>query len=41
MLATSGDDGAVRVWDPKTGNKVMEYRLGRDVGVWCVSFSPD
>ncbi|RYP87714.1 hypothetical protein EKO23_04790 [Nocardioides guangzhouensis] len=46
MLATSGDDGAVRVWAPDTGKKLLELqppggRADRDVGVWGPSFSSD
>ena len=41
-LASAGDDGAVRVWDPGTGERLFEMRrLGgrqRDVGVWGPSF---
>ncbi|MDX1619750.1 MAG: WD40 repeat domain-containing protein, partial [Nitriliruptorales bacterium] len=39
LLATSGDDGLVRVWNPQTGELKAEVR-GRGV-VWGVSFSPD
>jgi WD40 repeat protein/DNA-binding SARP family transcriptional activator len=45
MLATSGDDGAVRVWAPDTGKQLLELQPGgradRDVGVWGPSFSSD
>jgi WD40 repeat protein/DNA-binding SARP family transcriptional activator len=41
LLATTGDDGAVRVWETATGRQVMEYRLPGDAGVWGPSFSPD
>jgi WD40 repeat protein/DNA-binding SARP family transcriptional activator len=41
MLATTGDDGAVRVWDPLTGDEVSSFEdRGGDV-VWGPSFSPD
>ena len=26
MLATTGDDGAVRVWDPATGDELFEFQ---------------
>ena len=26
MLATTGDDGAVRVWDPTTGEQLLEFQ---------------
>ncbi len=39
LLATSGDDGLVRVWDLDTGELQAELR-GRGQ-VWGVSFSPD
>jgi WD40 repeat protein/DNA-binding SARP family transcriptional activator len=43
MLATTGDDGAVRVWDPDTGDKLVEFQdaaSGRQV-VLQPSFSAD
>lgn len=42
MLATTGDDGAVRIWDPATGEELMSY-VDRDAGplVWGPSFSPN
>jgi WD40 repeat protein/DNA-binding SARP family transcriptional activator len=39
MLATTGDDGAARVWDPATGEQLWGFRLGGEV--WGPSFSPD
>ena len=42
MLATTGDDGAVRVWNPRTGAKILDYQ--GDVGgfgAWGPSFSRD
>jgi WD40 repeat protein/DNA-binding SARP family transcriptional activator len=40
VLATAGDDGAVRVWDPATGAQLMVSRgPGREA--WGPSFSPD
>ena len=46
MIATSGDDGAVRVWATNTGEELLEIqppggRADRDVGVWGPSFSSD
>jgi WD40 repeat protein/DNA-binding SARP family transcriptional activator len=46
MFATSGDDGAVAVWAPDTGKKLLEIqrpggRADRDVAVWGPSFSSD
>ena len=46
MLATTGDDGAVRVWDPTTGERLFEVQHdyeegGPPVGVNGPSFSPD
>lgn len=39
LLATTGDDGALRVWDPADGSMVIEV-VG-DGGVWGPSFSAD
>jgi WD40 repeat protein len=46
MLATAGDDGAVRVWDPGTGDELLEVQRQDDDGggvtlVTGPSFSPD
>ena len=41
MLATAGDDGAVRVWDPGTGDMVFEFRDDERPIVHAPSFSPD
>lgn len=45
MLASSGDDGALRVWATDTWRELLEVqhpgRAGRDVGVWSPSFSAD
>lgn len=39
LLATTGDDGALRVWDPEDGRLISEVLgTGR---VWGASFSPD
>jgi WD40 repeat protein len=40
MLATTGDDGALRVWDPATGDLIMEKKTGK-AGVWGPSFDAD
>lgn len=40
MLATTGDDGAARVWDPTTGNELQAVQ-GPGGAVWGPSFSPD
>ena len=40
-LATSGDDGAVNVWDPRTGDLVRRVGSAAEGQVWGVSFSPD
>ncbi|MGB9374314.1 MAG: BTAD domain-containing putative transcriptional regulator, partial [Jiangellales bacterium] len=39
LLATAGDDGALRVWDPDDGRLVSQYQ-GRGQ-VWGPAFSPD
>ena len=42
MLATAGDDGAARVWDPATGEELWTFRGPDPNGeVWGPSFSPD
>jgi WD40 repeat protein/DNA-binding SARP family transcriptional activator/class 3 adenylate cyclase len=41
MLATTGDDGAARVWDPTTGEELGSFQDPADVGVWGPTFSPD
>jgi WD40 repeat protein/DNA-binding SARP family transcriptional activator len=41
MLATTGDDGAVRVWDPTTGDKLFEFTAEEGGIVGGPSFSPD
>jgi WD40 repeat protein len=40
-LATAGDDGAVRVWDPDTGEARWSVQSPDSLGVWGPSFSPD
>jgi WD40 repeat protein/DNA-binding SARP family transcriptional activator len=39
MLATTGDDGALKVWDPVTGNNLWTF--ARSGAVWHPSFSAD
>lgn len=39
-LATAGGDGAVRVWDGKTGNLVREIKKAHDRFACCVAFHP-
>jgi WD40 repeat protein len=39
MLATAGDDGAARVWDPSTGEELFE--VTGEGQVWHTSWSPD
>ena len=39
MLATVGDDGALRIWDPATGAELTEVKA--DGSVYGPSFSPD
>jgi WD40 repeat protein len=42
MLATTGDDGALRVWDPGTGEELATFREpDAEAGAWGPSFSPD
>ncbi len=41
MLATAGDDGAARVWDPQTGEELWSFETPDDQIVWGLSFSPD
>ena len=40
LLATTGDDGALRVWDTASGDKVAET-VDAGVEVWSPSFSAD
>ena len=40
LLATAGDDGTVRLWDPATGNQVREL-TGHTDRVLAVAFAPD
>jgi WD40 repeat protein/DNA-binding SARP family transcriptional activator len=43
LLATTGEDGAARIWDPDTGVELhtVESPDTYDWGVWGPSFSPD
>ena len=41
MLATTGDDGALRVWDPTTGDQVAAFEFDDGGVVWGPSFSAD
>ena len=41
MLATTGDDGAARVWDPATGELLFEFVTDEPGPVIGPSFSPD
>jgi WD40 repeat protein/DNA-binding SARP family transcriptional activator len=41
MLATAGDDGALRVWDPATGGELLAFETTPDDLVFGASFSPD
>jgi WD40 repeat protein len=40
LLASVGDDGTVRLWDPATGQPAATLQ-GHDGPVWGVAFSPD
>jgi WD40 repeat protein len=39
LLATAGDDGTVRLWDPDTGDRVGEPMTGHDGSVTSVAFA--
>jgi WD40 repeat protein/DNA-binding SARP family transcriptional activator len=41
MLATSGDDGYVRVWNPRTQQELVSLGASTAGQVWGPSFSPD
>jgi WD40 repeat protein/DNA-binding SARP family transcriptional activator len=41
MVATVGDDGAARIWDPTTREEVHAIEVPEDEEVWGPSFSPD
>ncbi len=41
LLATTGDDGALRLWDPATGEERAAFEFPSGGEVWGPSFSPD
>ncbi|MGH9192870.1 MAG: BTAD domain-containing putative transcriptional regulator [Acidimicrobiales bacterium] len=41
MLATAGDDGAAKVWDPRTGEELWSVESPDHAGVVGLTFSPD
>ena len=41
LLATTGDDSALRLWDPATGEERAEFEFPAGGEVWGPSFSPD
>ncbi|MET0728377.1 MAG: WD40 repeat domain-containing protein [Acidimicrobiales bacterium] len=41
LLATTGDDGALRLWDPATGDERVEFDFSAEGEAWGPSFSPD
>jgi WD40 repeat protein/DNA-binding SARP family transcriptional activator len=43
VLATTGDDGAAKLWDPRTGEErwSVQAQSPDPLGVWGPSFSPD
>jgi WD40 repeat protein/DNA-binding SARP family transcriptional activator/class 3 adenylate cyclase len=41
MLATAGDDGAAKVWDPRTGEELWSFESPDHSQAWGLSFSPD
>ena len=41
LLASGGDDGTVRLWDPDTGEPVGGPLTGHSDGVSAVAFRPD
>lgn len=40
FIATSGDDGPVRIWEPLSGRTIMELH-GHQGRVNCIAFAPD
>jgi WD40 repeat protein len=40
LLATGSDDGTARIWDPSTGNQMLELRVAADEAVTQVAFTP-
>lgn len=41
VLATTGDDGALRLWDPTTGRRLHEFASAAASEVWGPTFSGD
>jgi WD40 repeat protein len=41
VVASAAEDGAVRLWDPKTGAPAGAPLTGHNGEVWAVAFSPD
>jgi WD40 repeat protein/DNA-binding SARP family transcriptional activator len=41
LMATTGADGAARVWDPATGEELHSIEHPGGTGAWGPSFSPD
>jgi len=41
MLATTGDDGALRLWDPDSGSLLASSQIPDGGGVWGPAFSAD
>ena len=41
LLASAGDDGTVRLWDPASGDPIGEPLTGHTDAVCAVAFSPD
>ena len=39
-LATAGNDGSTRIWDPETGTELTRL-TGHTSWVWAVAYSPD
>ncbi len=41
LVASTGDDGALRLWDPATGEERAAFEFPAGGEVWGPSFSPD